>query len=156
MYEKIISFVSDRICANQFGFLRNRSSVSQLLLSFSSIINGCEQGYPTDQIFRKAFDSVSHSILLYKLWAFGITGPLWQWFRGYLLRRQHFVEIDSCSSGLLPVHYYVGSILGPLLFIIFINDIPGSSLHSSMFLFADDSKLQKAISSSSGPSQASV
>ena len=108
VYEKIISFVSDRICANQFGFLRNRSSVLQLLLSFSSIINGCEQGYPTDQIFldfRKAFDSVSHSILLYKLWAFGITGPLWQWFRGYLLNRQHFVEIDSCSLGLLPLVY---------------------------------------------------
>ena len=59
VYSKIIDFVQDTLCQHQFGFLRNRSSVSQLLITFSNIISNCESGLPTDQVFfdfRKAFD----------------------------------------------------------------------------------------------------
>jgi sarcosine oxidase/L-pipecolate oxidase len=106
VYSKVIHFVKDKLCDNQFGFLPGRSSASQLLLSFSSIFKSCDQGRSTDQIFldfRKAFDSIPHSILLYKLWAVGITGPLWQWFRGYLNDRKHFVKVNSYSSQFLTL-----------------------------------------------------
>ena len=114
----------------------------------------CENGHSTDQVyfdFRKAFDSVPHSILLFKLWSLGITGPLWCWFRDYLSHRQHFVHINGCSSDLLPVRSGVpqGSILGPLLFLVFVNDIPSIISFSELYLFADDSKLQNRSSSSS-------
>ena len=154
VYSKIIDFIQKSLCLHQFGFLKNRSSVSQLLTSFSNIIQNCESGASTDQVFfdfSKAFDSVAHSILLFKLWRIGITGPLWCWFKNYLTDRQHFVQIDGFSSPLLPVKSGVpqGSVLGPLLFLIFINDIPDHISSSALFLFADDSKLQHIASSES-------
>ena len=99
--------------------------------------------------FRKAIDSVPHSELLYKLWSLGITGPLWSWFREYLSNRQHFVKVDSFLSDYLPVLSRVpqGSIFGPLLFLIYINDLPTSLYHSSSYIFADDTKLLKKIHS---------
>ena len=111
------------------------------------MLKNLENGYPTDSVyfdFKKAFDSVPHSILLFKLWQIGITGPLWYWFRNYLTNRHHFVHLEGISSDYLPVKCGVpqGSILGPLLFLIFINDIPSKIIFSNLYLFADDSKLQ--------------
>ena len=73
----------------------------------------------------------------------GITGPLWLWFRDYLQNRYHYVNIDGQNSDLLPVHSGVpqGSVLGPLLFLIYVNDIPSLCTISSVFMFADDTKL---------------
>ena len=98
--------------------------------------------------FSKAFDSVPHNELLQKLWAIGITGPLWHWFQNYLTNRYHYVCIDGESSPLLPVLSGVpqGSILGPMLFLIYINDLPNAISHATSYLFADDTKLLKSIS----------
>ena len=87
----------------------------------------------------KAFDSVPHMELLYKLRLFGITGNLWGWFQKYLLGRYHCVDINNHLSDYLPVLSGVpqGSILGPLLFVIYINDLPQSIKDSLVFLFAD-------------------
>ena len=111
-----------------------------------------ESGQNADVIyldFKKAFDSVPHSELLFKLWHMGITGPLWLWFRNYLKDRLHYVEIEGVSSPKLPVISGVpqGSILGPLLFIIYINDLSICPRFSSLFLYADDSKLIHTLSS---------
>ena len=97
--------------------------------------------------FKKAFDSVSHQELLFKLWQMGITGPLWSWFQCYLSGRSHYVSVDGESSLSLPVLSGVpqGSILGPLLFLIYINDLPNPITNTACFMFADDTKFIKTI-----------
>ena len=146
------NFVYSHISNHQHGFVKGRSCATQLLASYSQIYESADQGNPVDAIFldfKKAFDSVPHPDLLHKLWQFGIVGPLWSWFKDYLTNRLHYVEMDGASSSLLPVLSGVpqGSILGPLLFLIYINDLPLSILNSSTYLFADDTKFFKSIMS---------
>ena len=98
----------------------------------------------------KAFDSVSHSYLLSKLHNFNISGSLWLWLQAYLSNRSQFVSINNCYSNFLSVESGVpqGSILGPLLFIMFMNDLPNVIIDSEIFLFADDTKCFRHIRTS--------
>ena len=110
------------------------------------VIEGFESGCDSDMIYldiKKAFDSVAHEELLFKLWRMGITGTLWKWFQNYLLNRQHYVSYQGAASSKMPVRSGVpqGSILGPLLFLIYINDVQEAIKTSSDFIFADDTKL---------------
>ena len=100
---------------------------------------------------RKAFDSVPHNELLMKLWNIGIIGTLWKWFKSYLFNRAQCVSINYSLSKCLPVLSGVpqGSILGPLLFIVFINDLPSVISSSNTFIFADDTKCFKIIKTES-------
>ena len=150
IYNKVINFIRPKLSKHQFGFLKNRSCLSQLLTSFTYIFDEVDKGTPVDVVYldlMKAFDSVPHDELLFKMWRLGITGPLWYWFKAYLTNRQHYVSIDGISSNLLPVLSGVpqGSILGPLLFLIYINDLPEQINYASCYLFADDTKLLKSI-----------
>ena len=147
IYDKIIEFVHPLFSKHQFGFLKNQSCLTQLLSSFSYIVSSLESKAPCDVIyldFRKAFDTIPHSELLFKLWSLGITGHLWSWFKAYLSNRTHFVSVHGCSSNSLPVQSGVpqGSVLGPLLFLIYINDIPRATTFCNPYLFA---KLIEAV-----------
>ena len=110
-------------------------------MSFSDIHHSIEDKKASDVIlldFKKAFDSVSHAELLYKLWVIGITGPLymWYWFRASSADHSHYVYINGSSSDCLPVHSGVpqGSILGPLSFLFYINDQVPSLHHLLTYL----------------------
>lgn len=99
---------------------------------------------------QKSFDSVPHNELLYELWSVGITGTLfWFWFNIYLTNRYHFVQVEDCSSECFPVISGTpqGSILGPLLFLIYINDITSRLPLLSMYIFVDDRKILNKLTS---------
>ena len=88
-YNKSIDFITNTVVSNhQFGFLKHHSSIQQLFLLLNTIYNSLLTHSPTDVIylnFRKAFDTVPHPELLFKLWSSCITGDLWMWFRAYLI-----------------------------------------------------------------------
>ena len=101
-------------------------------------------------VFSKAFDSVSHSLLICELDQYDIKGPLLHWFTSYLYERQQRVVIDGKHSNWLPVTSGIpqGSLLGPALFVLFINGMPCAvSDNTTLALFADDSKCFRTIRS---------
>ena len=92
---------------------------------------------------KKAFDTVNHEILLQKLYHYGIRGSLFKWFESYLFNRTQYTCINGTSSTMLQVRCGVpqGSVLGPLLFLVYINDVANISTDFKIRLFADDSNL---------------
>ena len=160
VHQNIIEFVNTYVSPRQFGFLPNRSTLQQLILFFECLFEKLCYAHQVDVIyldFKKAFDSIVHNILLHKLWSFGITDNLWEWLHAYLTsvfqlmvtKQVQCVSVNGTVSDFLPVVSGVpqGSILGPLLFLIFINDIPAFSKFSTLFFFANDVKCSKDITS---------
>jgi hypothetical protein len=113
--------------------------------SISQAINAKKHTIAIFCDLRKAFDTVDHSILLKKMYKMGIRDTELAWFKDYLSNRKQFVFIDGNSSSLLDILLGVpqGSILGPLLFLLYINDLPLCSTLLSI-LFADDTTLSAA------------
>ena len=127
---------------NQFGFLRNRSTVHNILQLTNKITKDLNDKKYVIGVFldlRKAFDVVSHDILLKKLKKLGLDNTTLKWFKSYLDNRQQYVEIDGTNSTNRPIDISVlqGSILGPILFLCFINDLHLATDLLSL-LFADD------------------
>ena len=97
----------------------------------------------------KAFDTVSHDILLKKLELYGLKGVTLEWFSSYLSDRQQQCVVEECVSKpkLIKCGIPQGSILGPLLFLIYINDLPGCLLHTKVHMYADDTTLYSSSTS---------
>ena len=101
----------------------------------------------------KAFDTLDHNILLHKLKYYGVQGSAISWFHSYLTNRYQYVEINDSKSNprLLKTGVPQGSVLGPLLFLIYMNDVPNSSSILKFILFADDTSLLDTINLSISP-----
>ena len=133
------------ITSNQSGFTKGDSAVNQLVNITNEFGKALDNGKEIRVVFcdiSKAFDRVWHKGLLFKLKKAGISGNLLDWFKNYLDGRHQRVVINGCASEWLPITAGVpqGSILGPLLFILFINDIV-SDIEAEIKLFADDTSL---------------
>ena len=137
----------------QHGFRKGKSCLTQLLDYVNKIYDSLNSGHEFDVVyldFAKAFDKVDHTILLAKLKKYGVTGKLLQWITAFLHDREQTVVVDGCKSPFQKVISGIpqGTVLGPVLFIIYVNDLLGILDHSSGLCFADDTKLCMPIKSS--------
>ena len=147
IFKHVFNFFRDNLLlsANQSGFIPGDSPVNQLLSLYHELCLAIDLQKEVRIVFldiSKAFDRVWHAGLLYKLERNGISGSLLNWFRNYLSNRQQRVVINGQSSewGTVNAGVPQGSVLGPLLFLIFINDIV-DIVRSNIKLFADDTSL---------------
>lgn len=150
IFNRLYEHIRDQISRSQHGFVSGRSTLTNLLEYLNFIIESMANGGQTDTIFTdfsKAFDQVSHNLLLQDLQNFSVNGDCLAWFQSYLTNRSQVVLIGSTKSKeILPTSGIPqGSILGPLLFLIFINNLPTIFKSSFSSLYADDHKLSKQI-----------
>ena len=135
----------------QHGFRSKRSCETQLVTLIEDLMRNSIAGDQTDLVlldFSKAFDKISHQKLLLKLHRYGIRGPTLKWIQAFLSDRTQTVVIDNEKSATVPVTSRVpqGSVLGPILFLIYINDLPDKT-RSKVRLFADYTAIYLAVSS---------
>ena len=146
MYSKIMKFLdaNNILYRHQYGIRAEHSTIRPVLhlLNHCAEANNITPSQLTLATFcdlSKAFDTISTDILLHKLNIYGISGTANKWIESYLTNRSQYVDFDSNVSSSLPVRCGVpqGSILGPLLFLLYINDISHSTTEN-ILSFADD------------------
>ena len=147
MAKRILSFLKKHniLYKLQFGFGEGHSTTHTLLELLEELYSNLDQGNTCIGIFldlTKAFDTIDHDILLFKLQHYGFRGKIYDWFSSYLKNRKQFTIANGESSKLDYVYKGApqGSVLGPILFILYVNDIPNATKLIPR-LFADDTNV---------------
>ena len=153
IYDQMYKFLTENILlsCHQSGFRSLHSIVTALLEATDSWSLNIDQGLVNAVGFldlKKAFDTVDHSILLSKLENYGIIGAAKDWFSSYLNDRKQVCIVNGCKSSETPIRSGVpqGTILGPLLFLLYINDLPHCLSFSQPRMYADDTSITYASS----------
>lgn len=148
VYKRLMNFINkyDSLYSHQFGFREGRSTEMALYTLSEKFYEAVETNQFLVGVFldlSRAFDTLSHDILLRKLPYYGIRGKSLEWISSYLTNRKQYVSFHGHTSNVNDINTGVpqGSIIGPLLFIIYINDLPNVSSLLSFILYADDSSI---------------
>ena len=148
VHKRLYSFLQkhDILYASQYGFRSSYSTIDAITEFVSEVLYSLDKKENCLSVYldlSKAFDTINHSILLSKLNHYGIRGKALEWFKSYLEHRRQYVTVNGVRSTDPTINYGVpqGSVLGPLLFIIYINDLSESLTYCKPIIFADDTTL---------------
>ena len=150
LMERLIrDIIVDHMTQNDLFSPYQHGFITQLLEILDEITDALDQGFDIDIIYldyTKAFDKIPHKRLLKKLWGYGIRGEIYSWIENFLSNRIQRVAVNGCFSSYENVTSGVpqGSVLGPILFVIFINDLP-DVIRVMMRMYADDSTILRRL-----------
>jgi len=151
LYKRLYNFIKNKLSDKQYGFRAKHSTIQAVTEMYADIVESLDNKSMTIASFldlSKAFDTINHNILIYKLQMYGVRGIALNWFKSYLENRKHYILYKMHSSVISNITCGVpqGSVLGPLLFIIYINDLPLCLDKSKCVLFADDTTIYTSSS----------